>query len=256
MKNMSLYFNKKILILICLLLAVAYNGFSQTDKDKLANEILKTIDTNLMPQSYEAYRKIIDIEPDGKQKEYTLYTVKKGLDKVAMLFLAPASDKDRSLLRVGDNVWLYIPSVGRPIRQTTLQSATGGIFNNSDVMMLDYSQEYNATIIEQKESGYIIKLKAKNRTVAYDTLKMWVNKKSLLPVKIECYSASNMLLKTLEFKNLKNFGTGLVRPSVIETHSPLYEGYRSIMIFAQIKERVLDDEVFTLNYMSKLGDLR
>ncbi len=42
-------------------------------------------------------------------------------------------------------------------------------------MRLDYSAEYNATILEQDESAYVLNLKAKEKTVAYDKLKMWVN---------------------------------------------------------------------------------
>ena len=63
-----------------------------------------------------------------------VYTVKKGRDKVATLLLSPASDKGRSTLRQGENMWLYIPNVGKPVRITSLQSVTGGIFNNADIM--------------------------------------------------------------------------------------------------------------------------
>jgi hypothetical protein len=65
-----------------------------------------------------------------------------------------------------------------------------------------------------------------------------------------------MLIKTLYFKEIKDFGDGIVRPAVTETDSPLHKGYKSIMIFAKMKKRDLADEVFTLNYMSRVGDLR
>jgi len=87
-------------------------------------------------------------------------------------------------------------------------------------------------------------------------LKMWALKDGLILTKVECYSATNMLLKTLEFKKMKDFGNGLVRPSVIETYSPLYKGYRSIMIYLTIKPRQFPDEVFTLNFMSRMEELR
>jgi len=95
------------------------------------NDILCQVDKNMQPQSYEMYRKLINIEPDGSKKEFVLYTVKKGQDKMVALFLSPASEKGRSTLRLGDNMWLYIPNVGRPLRITSLQSVVGGIFNNS-----------------------------------------------------------------------------------------------------------------------------
>ena len=221
-----------------------------------ANALLKTVDDNLMPESYEAYRKIINEEPNGSKKEFSFYTVKKGKDKIALLYLAPASEKGRATLRLGDNMWLYIPSANKPIRITSLQSITGGVFNNADIMQLEYSVEYDAVFAGETESEHILDLKAKNRSVAYDKLKMWITKEKKYIRKVEAYSASGLLIKTLEFKEDKNFGNGLVRPSVVETFSPLYKGYRSFLIYQRIKPRQLPDEVFTLNFMGRLGNLR
>ena len=65
-----------------------------------------------------------------------------------------------------------------------------------------------------------------------------------------------MLIKTLYFKEVKDFGAGIIRPSVLETDSPLYKDYKSIMIFANIKQRDFNDEVFTLTFMPKIESLR
>jgi len=219
-------------------------------------ELLKAIDANLNPDSFEMYRKLINVEPDGSKKEFVMYSVKKGRDKIASVFLSPASEKGRSTLRVGENMWLYIPNVGRPIRITSLQSVTGGIFNNADIMRLDYNEEYNCVNVEKEENLYLLHLKAKTRAVAYDRVKMWADDKKLLPTKIECYASSGILLKTLHFRKIKSFGGDVVRPSVIETDSPLYKGYKSIMIFARVQAMGLRDEVFTLAFMSKLESLR
>ena len=198
------------------------------------NELLEKIDRNLNPESFEMYRKLINVEPDGSKKEYIMYSVKKGKDKIASLYLSPAIEKGRSTLRIGENMWLYIPNVGRPIRITSMQSVTGGIFNNADIMRLDYNQEYNCEKVEKSKGQYLLHLKAKTRAIAYDRVKMWADDKKLLPAKIECFASSGILLKTLHFKEIKAFGGGVVRPSVIETDSPLHKGYRSIMIFAKV----------------------
>jgi len=220
------------------------------------NELLEKVDRNLNPESFEMYRKLINVEPDGSKKEYVLYTVKKGPDKMVALFLSPASEKGRSTLRLGDNMWLYIPSVGKPLRITSLQSVVGGVFNNSDLLRLDYSAEYDAAILEETADIYILNCKAKTSSVAYDRLKMGVDKKTLVPVTIECYAASGMLIKTLYYKKIKAFGDNLVRPSVLETDSPLYKGYKSILLYAKINRKKLADEVFTLNYLPRVNELR
>jgi outer membrane lipoprotein-sorting protein len=219
-------------------------------------QLLARIDKNLSPESYESYRKIINIEPSGSKKEYTYYTAKKGKDKIVGLFLSPASDKGRSTLRLGDNMWLYIPNVGKPVRITSLQSVVGGVFNNADILALDYAVEYDVEKVEAAGSEHLFFLKAKTKAVAYDRLKMWVDKEKLVPIKIECLTEANMLIKTLYFKDIKDFGGGLVRPAVIETDSPLYKGYKSAMVFAKIKKREFKDEVFTLTFMPKMDSLR
>lgn len=218
--------------------------------------LLKQLDRNLSPESYESYRKLINIEPDGKKKEFTLFTVKKGLDKMASLFIAPASEKGRSTLRLGDNMWLYIPNVGKPVRITSLQSVVGGVFNNSDILQLDYTAEYNVEKMEETGGEYLLSLRAKTKSVAYDQLRIRADKKNVLPTKIECLTEANMLIKTLYFKEVKDFGGGIKRPSVTETDSPLYKGYKSVMIFAGVKKRDFKDEVFTLTFMPNIESLR
>ena len=219
-------------------------------------EILKKVDANLQPESFESYRKLINIEPSGAKREFLLYTLKKGHDKIASLFLSPASEKGRATLRLGDNMWLYIPSVGKPIRITSLQSVVGGVFNNADIMRLDYNVEYTVQQSEEKKTEYILDLKAKTGAVAYDRLKMWVVRKTLVPTKIECYAATGLLIKTLYFKEMKPFDDGILRPSINETDSPLYKGYQSIMVYARVKKRVVSDEVFTLEFLSKIETIR
>lgn len=242
---------KTIYLVFALIIMLPFSAFA-VDGTKLLQEI----DRNLSPESYESYRKLINIEPDGRKKEFTLFTVKKGTDKVASVFLAPASEKGRSTLRLGENMWLHIPNVGKPIRITSLQSVVGGVFNNADILQLDYAAEYDVLAVKEEGGEYLLLLKAKSKSVAYDQLKIRADKAKRLPAKIECLTETGMLIKTLYFKNVKDFGGGIVRPAVIETDSPLYKGYKSVMIMVQIKKRILKDEVFSLTFMPNLESLR
>jgi len=240
---------KFLLIFIALIFALPAYALDGT-------QLLKQIDRNLNPESFEMYRKLINVEPDGRKKEFVLFSVKKGLDKIAALFLEPASERGRSTLRLGENMWLYIPNVGKPIRITSLQSVIGGVFNNSDILQLDYAAEYDVIKVEETGTEYFLLLKAKTKTVAYDQLKLWADKSKKLPTKVECLTEAGMLIKTLYFKQVKDFGGGIVRPSYIETDSPLYKDYKSVMIFAKIQKKDFKDEVFTLTFMPNMESLR
>lgn len=240
---------KKIIcwLLLCLSLpALAVDG----------EAILKKVDRNLEPESYESIRKLINIEANGNKKEFVIYSAKKGRDKIISLFLAPESDKGRTTLRLEDNMWLYIPNVGKPVRITSLQSITGGIFNNADILRIDYTSEYNVVSVDESPDSYTLQLKAKTGTVAYDSLKMVVDKKLLLPTLIECYAVSGIMIKKLIFSDIKDFGGGIKRPAKISTESPMYKGYQSYMIYGELKKRELVDEIFTLNNLARVEELR
>ncbi len=63
---------KKIMIcLFTVLIAVPAYAIDGT-------QLLKQIDRNLNPESYEMYRKLINVEPNGRKMEYTFFSVKKG----------------------------------------------------------------------------------------------------------------------------------------------------------------------------------
>lgn len=144
---------KRLLCLVLFLVALPASAIDGT-------QVLQKVDRNLEPESYDAYRKLIDIQPDASKREYVLYTLKKGRDKVVALFLSPPSDKGRATLRLGDNMWLYMPDVGRPIRITSLQSVTGSVFNNADILRIDYSAEYDVETATEEKDSIVLSLKA------------------------------------------------------------------------------------------------
>ena len=218
--------------------------------------LLRKVDRNLEPESYEMVRKLINIEPDGSRKEFVLYSVKKGRDRLVAVFLDPASERDRATLRLGENMWLYIPNVGKPVRITSLQSVIGGVFNNADILRLDYAAEYDVQSMTEDAASYTLALQAKGGDVAYDKLKMTVDKKTVLPTTIECFAASGLLIKTLTYKDTKDFGGGIKRPATLETDSPLHKGYKSLMLYGSIKARKVPDEAFTLEYLPRVKELR
>src|SRR3972149_5244956 len=92
-----------------------------------ADELLRRVDRNLNPESYEMYRKLINIEPDGKRKEFVLLSAKKGGDAWVASLPPPPSEKTRATLRLGANMCFSIRGLGKPLRITSLQSVVGGV---------------------------------------------------------------------------------------------------------------------------------
>ena len=59
-------------------------------------------------------------------------------------------------------MWLYIPNVGKPIRITSLQTVVGGVFNNSDIMRVDFSAEYDVFDVEEDRDAFVLGLEARD----------------------------------------------------------------------------------------------
>jgi hypothetical protein len=74
--------------LLAILIGIPAHAFDGKD-------LLVQIDRNLTPESYGMYRKLINVEPGDRTKEFVLFTVKKGADRIATLFISPASEKGR-----------------------------------------------------------------------------------------------------------------------------------------------------------------
>jgi len=72
---------------------------------------------------------------------------------------------------VGENMWLYIPNVGKPIRITSLQSVIAGFSTTRTSAEPGLRREYNVEKLERRKRSFSLHLRAKNKTVAYDQLR-------------------------------------------------------------------------------------
>ena len=74
---------------------------------------------------------------------------------------------------------------------------------------------------------------------------MSVDKKVALPTRIEAYAASGLLVKTLYFKDIKDFGGGIRRPATRRDRQPAAQGLQVGDALLAVKKRAVPDEVFT-----------
>ena len=168
-----------------------------------------------------------------------LYTVKKGRDKIVALFLDPPSDKGRATLRLGDNMWLYIPE--RRQADTDHQPAVG---DRRRVQQRRHPARRLQRRVQRGQrprrprNSYVLSLKAqapaKSPTTGSrcgSTSKRCCRSRSRPMPRAAC------CIKTLHFKDIKDFGGGIKRPATLETDSPLYKGYKSVMLCSGIKKR-------------------
>ena len=78
-----------------------------------AGEILRQVDANLMPGSFEAYRKLVNEEPDGKKMEYELMFPSDPINQRV------AETLQAQLLNIGINTYLVV------VDSTLMRQRTG-----------------------------------------------------------------------------------------------------------------------------------
>src|SRR5437763_3131885 len=120
---------------------------------------------------------VTSITPDGKQESAKYRVYGRGSDKSIVEFVAPATDKGKFLLMLRDAMWIYIPSASRPIRISPLQRLLGQA-SNGDVARPNFPIDYKPTAIAEDGDAWVLELYAKDPAVAYNHVRLWVDKKS------------------------------------------------------------------------------
>lgn len=218
---------------LLLALAAAADPAPTSPPDPLA--LVRRYDAVMSPAAFEAQTKMVATREDGTTRTYRMKTQKSGKDKLRAQFLEPASAKGQEMLRNGENLWLWMPSLKRAVRVASRDSFMGGDFNNADVLRVNYEADYDASVDTSDPAGDVLVLKAKNQSAASDTVKLWMTRdKTPQPIRAEFYAASGKLLRKAEFFDVKDFGGGLVRPSRIKMTNAIAVGRTSEMSWEAI----------------------
>ncbi len=178
----------------------------------------------------------------------------KGNDNSVVMVTEPASERGQIMLMKGRDLWIFMPEVSQPIRISLAQRLTGQVANG-DLARANFAGDYNPRIMNSETIGgdsfHVIELKAVDRTVTYQRVLYWVNKKTFWPLKAEFFSLSNRLLKRCRYEDFKPMA-GKVRPTRLVMEDALKEGEQSVLEYRGMKLRDLPDKIFTKDYLKKL----
>lgn len=194
-----------IVIAIIILVTPAY---TQTGVD-----IINKVDDNTVvtSASYKATM-IISLGGTIRQKRFTGYT--EGKERAYMEFVYPARDKGTRFLKIGDEMWMYLPTVERATKiagHMLRQSMMGSDFSYDDIVENERLQALydielvGSDTIDEKDC-FVLELNAKVPEVTYYSRKMWVDKNMYVAIKVQLYAKSGKLLKELYISDFKRIG--------------------------------------------------
>lgn len=191
-------------------------------------------------------------DKSGESRKYRVLS--KGNENSVVMVTEPAADRGQIMLMKGRDLWIFMPEVSQPIRLSLAQRLTGQVANG-DLARANFAGDYFPRIVGSETLGneqyHVLELKAADRSVTYQRVVYWVNKKNSWPLKAEFFSLSNRLLKRCSYENYQTMA-GKLRPTRLVMEDALKAGEQSVLEYQGMKLRDLPDKIFTKDYLKKL----
>jgi outer membrane lipoprotein-sorting protein len=223
-----------------------------------AEDIIDRLDdnTSVRTMSYEA---TMTISLGGQVREKSFRGYGEGSERAYFEFTAPVRDRNIRFLKLGDEMWMWIPRVGKSTKLSghmLRQSMMGSDFSYSDASsnekLLDqYDVELLGPDTLDGRGVLVIDLTAKTDEVDYARQKVWVDTVEFVPRKVEYYAASGKLLKEMlvdEFRVIagRNYPTRVRMTNLLRTNT------YTVMEFTDLKlDATIPGEVFTRSYLER-----
>lgn len=218
-----------------------------------AHALLARYDEVMSPSMSEALIVMTAHRDDGTARTYKMHVLKSGDDKLRSTFNEPTSARGQEMLRSGENMWLWMPNLKRAVRVASRDSFMGGDFNNADVLRPNYQADYDAVLAPSDDPAtWLIKLKAKGPSVAYDAIELHMSKSDLMPVRARYFARSGKLLRSAEFTDVKDFGHGHRRPARLKMKNEIETARFSELIWEKIDiKREISSQRFVLDDLGR-----
>lgn len=243
-----------------LLLGVGWGARAQDApaKTPTAKELLRLVDQNLTFETRKARVKMI-VEGKGRTRTYEMVSFGRGHDDTAMEYVAPRREKGTKMLKLGDELWIYMPSVERVQKisgHMLRQGMMGSDVSYEDIMASrELEKDYDARVTGSgRYDGrecWLVELKATSRKVAYPKRKTWVDKETLIPLKQDLFALSGKLLKTWTMSDVKMFGKRRF-PTRMVIRDQAKKGSSTTILMTELEFGVkLTTEVFARRWLER-----
>ncbi|MBF0447015.1 MAG: outer membrane lipoprotein-sorting protein [Magnetococcales bacterium] len=217
--------------------------------------LLKQIDQQMHPGSYERYFQIINHQPNGKKNQITAYSAEDGNGKAVILIVAPKTLQGRAALRLGDQVWTHIPGEIQ-LRESSLRHAlVGGVFNNADLLSVPFHLNHTLEKVTENKNQLTVTLTANSADIPYQYIELTVDKKSKTPLTLTQFATAGIVIKTIDFSYGKKSPDSEQPLPTLSTMAEENNKYRSEIQTGTIRSRNFPAETFTQSLLPQLGSI-
>jgi outer membrane lipoprotein-sorting protein len=238
---------KKKLIIFTLMAIVSFNLFAID-----VNTIVKNYDNNSVFETSIVESLIVIKDSLGTSKQNIKSWSTK--DGKTLIEITDGPEQGQKVLRLNSSIFLYYPEANQIIR---LQgSALKDSFMGSDFSYEDLSGDdsiinnYNATLMSEDNSSYIVKLQAKSRKEPYQTQILTIEKITFVCTKATLMSASGKELRKMESSDIRKVDDKYVAFKVEMVDLLKRQGSTTLIIESLDLQTPLDDYLFSTDNLS------
>ena len=225
-----------------------------------ATEIVRKMDEKMRGESLRAEVTMTIVRPDWS-RQVTMESWSRGTEYSMILITAPARDEGTAFLKRGNEIWNWVPSVGRTIKMPPsmmMQSWMGSDFTNDDLVressaVTDYDHELVGEETIQGYECYKIEMKPKpDAPVVWTRVDVWISKEEYLELKAEFYDEFGELINVMNGMEVKEFD-GRMIPSKMEMIPMDEEGYKTILEYKSMEfNENIPQSFFSVQNMRRL----
>ncbi len=211
------------------------------------DEIIQKADAVRNPAS--SYFIQVEVKSTEDPSDVHVFNVAiQGNQKTRIETVQPKRDRGRTLLMLGENMWVYVPNLKREVRVSLNQKLTGQAANG-DISRMRWSGDYTAQKETVTESEWQLLLTSAKKGLTYDKIRVWIQKDNFHPLRAEYLSSQGKVLKKATYQNYQTLAGG-VRPSEIVIQDAAKPSETSVITIKEMHVRTFPAAVFNKNELN------
>lgn len=246
-------FNKISLILSVMMVLFLISGSSQDASQLNVNEIVKHIDE--LYRSESSYSELeMEIVTPHWERTLKMKAWSKGMEKTFIRILEPAKEKGVATLRIGNEMWNYLPKTNKVIKvppSMMMSSWMGSDFTNDELVReFTWTEDYNFELIEPEDAKddllYIELIPKEDLPIVWGKIILAARREDYIPVWEKYYDEKGKLMRVMNFKNIKTFD-GKEIPAVMELIPQDEKGNKTVIRYLDLDFNInVSDDIFSL----------
>jgi outer membrane lipoprotein-sorting protein len=229
-------------------------GFPAMSPAQDVEEVVRKVDE--LYRANSSYAKVeMGIVTPHWQRTLRMDIWTEGKSKTFIRILSPAKEEGVATLRLGTEMWNYLPRANRVIKippSMMMSSWMGSDFTNDDLvkeftLIDDYHYRFIRPEDAQPDLLYVELTPKEGLPIVWGKIVAAVARENYLPVWDRYYDEQNRLMRIIEFSEVKRLGGRLI-PSVMEVIPQDKEGQKTVL-------RYLSAE-FNVSHMEDIFSLR